>query len=352
MSETIATYKCPNCDAGLIFDPEKQKFSCEFCLSDFSEAELSHEDPSVTEEREQAEADFRDNMNEYCCPNCGAEIVADRNTAADYCYFCHNPVVLVGKLSGNMRPDKIIPFKFDKKAAEEKFLAYARKKWFTPSDFFSQAHADKISGIYFPFWVTDADTESSINAIATKVRKWRSGDYMYTETSRYKIYREGDIHFEDIVTSAISDVDKQMLEGVLPYPSDSLEDFSIPYLLGFNAKKRDIGRDQLVPEVRGRMNEYASTLLKNTVFGYTTIIPESTKVKVTKSHWEYALMPIWILTYTKKGKKDKTYTYAMNGYTEKLYGELPISYGKLAALFAAVFTVVASIAGLIGGFLI
>ena len=54
--------------------------------------------------------------------------------------------------------------------------------------------------------------------------------------------RAGDIHFEDIVTCALSDADKKMLEGVLPYPSEELTDFSMPYLSGFFAKKY-IGRD-------------------------------------------------------------------------------------------------------------
>ena len=38
--DATVTYKCPNCDAGLTFDPEKQKFICEFCISDFTEDEL------------------------------------------------------------------------------------------------------------------------------------------------------------------------------------------------------------------------------------------------------------------------------------------------------------------------
>ena len=38
---TTVTYKCPNCDAGLIFNAEEQKFSCEFCLSHFAEEELA-----------------------------------------------------------------------------------------------------------------------------------------------------------------------------------------------------------------------------------------------------------------------------------------------------------------------
>ena len=34
------TYKCPNCDGGLVFDPASQKYHCEYCLSDFTQEEL------------------------------------------------------------------------------------------------------------------------------------------------------------------------------------------------------------------------------------------------------------------------------------------------------------------------
>ena len=30
----------------------------------------------------------------YICPSCGAEVVTDATTAATFCYYCHNPVVL------------------------------------------------------------------------------------------------------------------------------------------------------------------------------------------------------------------------------------------------------------------
>ena len=46
----------------------------------------------------------------YTCPSCGAEIVTDATTAATFCYYCHNPVILGGRLDGAYLPDKIIPF--------------------------------------------------------------------------------------------------------------------------------------------------------------------------------------------------------------------------------------------------
>lgn len=340
MSTTV-TYQCPNCGAGLIFDAEKQKFCCEFCLSEFDEAELAgHEAETLAKKAREEGEEFCEHMLEYNCPNCGAEITAEESTAADFCYFCHSPIVLTGKLSGALKPSKIIPFAYGKEQAKEKFLAYARKKKFAPSDFFSDENAEKIQGVYFPFWVTDADTDSRIDTVAHKVRSWSVGNKMYTETSDYRVMRRGDIHFEDIVTSAYSEADKKMLEGVLPYPSEALQDFSMPYLLGFVAKKRDIERDTLTPEVRSRMQSYAASLLKSSMAGYSSIDGGKMQVNVKKSHWDYALMPIWLLNYRMGGK---LYTFAMNGNTEKVYGEIPVSRGKLAALFGAVGGAVAAV---------
>ena len=123
-------------------------------------------------------------------------------------------------------------------------------------------------------------------------------------------------------------------------------DFSMPYLSGFVAKKRNIERAQLTDEVRGRMHNYARTLLESTITGYSTVNVLGTDVNVRKSHWEYTLMPIWMLTYR---KKEKTYTYAMNGYTGKIYGKLPISLPKLALLFSAVTVGLSLLLFLIGG---
>lgn len=345
MSATV-TYKCSNCGAGLVFDAEKQSFSCDFCISSFTEDELrlSGADKRA-EEAERAEDEFRSELREYHCDSCGAEILTDKSTVADFCYYCHNPIVLSDRVSGAFRPTKVIPFKFDKDEAKKIFHDYCKKKWFLPKDYFSPEHSDKICGIYYPFWVVDADSSAGMNAKARKVRSWRQGNYRYTETSHYAITRRANIHFEDISSSAISTEDKAMLEGILPYPTDEYLDFSIPYLQGYQAKKRDLSREDLTEDVRGKMTSYAESLLSSTVVGYSSVDSKSTSVSVEKSHWEYALTPIWILNYMRKGKN---YLYAMNGSTGKIYGELPVSIPKLAILGGLVSLAVGIVSFLIG----
>jgi hypothetical protein len=120
----------------------------------------------------------------------------------------------------------------------------------------------------------------------------------------------------------------------------------MPYLQGFAAKKRNVERESLSDEVREKMRGYSETLLSDTVIGYTSVNTDFVSMSVNSAHWEYTLMPIWILTY-KKG--EKTYVYAMNGSTGKIYGELPLSPWKLAILGVAVSAITALIAFLIGG---
>lgn len=340
-------YNCPNCGAELMFNADRGKLCCEFCESEFTKDEIDTTNAADTA-RQAAEngSEYCEHMLEYSCPNCGAEVAVDETTAADICVYCHSPVVLKGKLSGQMMPDKIIPFKFSKEEAENKFFDFVKKRWFVPNDFKSKKHAEKIKGVYYPFWVTDADTIGHYNANATKIRKWRVGDTVYTETSKFNLQRAGEIHFEDIVTCALTEGDKEVLEGILPYPSASLEPFSMPYLAGFTAKKRDIGREALSEEVKARMNGYATTLLGRTVHGYATVNVTNQRLYIHHSSWEYSLMPIWMLNYV---TPKRTYKYAMNGYTGKIYGELPISIKKVLIAVGSVFAAVAPIIGLIGG---
>jgi len=64
---------------------------------------------------------------------------------------------------------------------------------------------------------------------------------------------------------------------------------------------------------------------------------------------EYALMPVWFMTYHYKGK---TYSFAMNAQTGKLAGTPPLSIGRLFGFCAGLLAVIAAIITIIGGMLL
>ena len=55
--------------------------------------------------------------------------------AATDCPFCGNHVVMMGQFKGELRPDYVIPFKLDKKAAKEGLMKHLSGKRLLPKIF-------------------------------------------------------------------------------------------------------------------------------------------------------------------------------------------------------------------------
>lgn len=349
----VISYKCPNCGGDLRFDPKTQKYRCEYCVSLFDESALESEmqteevPKSQTQTEQTSENDGQAVM--YTCPSCGAEIVTDETTAASFCYYCHNPVVLQGRLEGAYLPNRILPFKVTKEEATDAFLSYVSKKKFIPRAFFNKKQIEKLTGIYFPYWVCDEEVHGELYASATDVRTWRRGDIEYTETKYFEIERGGDIEIKEITKNALKKANRQLVEGVHPFPIGESKAFSMGYLSGFQAEKRDLEKEDFAAEINREVQGYAKDLLRGTVNGYTTVNTRSTHATIKNEHWNYVLLPVWTLTY--RGRDDKLYYYALNGVTKKMCGQFPIDYKKVGMLFGIVFAVVL-ILGLIGGYLV
>lgn len=354
----VISFKCPNCDGELIFDPESGAYKCEYCDSRFTQEQLDAMKPASENEHAAGSMDGSggmdpaaavDNAAVYHCPSCGAEIVTDATTAATYCYYCQNPVVLSGRLTGKYLPDKVVPFSIDRKKAEEMFLGYVGGKKFVPKAFFHKKQMDKLSGVYFPFWMYEAEYTGRMKADATKVRVWTSGDERYTETKYYQVTRAGQIQLQNLELNALNKANKKLVEGVLPYQLQGAKDFSMGYLSGFQAEKRDIESAQLSAAVRQETEQYARNLIRESISGYDRVNVSDCAMKLKHESWSYVLLPIWTITY--RGNDGKIYYYSLNGQTGKVCGELPIAYGKLAGVSGIIAAVVLAL-GLLGGLLI
>lgn len=344
----VISYKCPNCGGELVFDPSAQNFKCEYCSSSFSQEELDAIKPaaageqSVESESDAAGSDDMEGDSEegviYICPSCGAQIVTDSTTAATICYYCHNPVVLSGRLSGELKPDRIIPFAIDKKQAEQRFLDFVHSKKFVPRALFQKNQIEKLSGVYFPYWVYACTMEGSMDAQGTNIRVWRSGDVEYTETKYYQVEREGTLEISNLTKNALTKVNRRLIETVFPYDLTKMKEFHMGFLSGFQAEKRDVESESVRQQTEQEVKEYGRQLLRDTISGYSGVTVGSHQEKIQKETWSYVLLPLWTLTY--KGKNGKLYYYSLNGQTGKIYGELPIDYKRVSLLAGAVALIV------------
>lgn len=369
----VISFKCPNCDGELIFDPESQKYKCEYCGSKFTQEELEalkpaeaaeqkaekedtaweEEQTAAGENAEQQKAGKKNEESEqeeaviYSCPSCGAQIVTDATTAATFCYYCHNPVVLGKRLEGKYLPNKVIPFKISKKDAEKRFLEYVGKKKYIPKAFFDKKQIESLSGVYFPYWIYDATLNGKLQGEAKKIRVWRSGDEEFTETKFYQVERDGVVDIKDMTANALTKANVKLLNGVLPYNLKETKDFNMGYLSGFLAEKRDIEKEAVEPEMKQIMKQTAENLMRNTVSGYSSVSVNNLGLVPKDEKWSYVLLPVWTVTY--KGRDGKIYYYSMNGQTGKVFGELPVDKKKVT-LTSVISAVIVFIILLIGGY--
>ena len=203
----LKEYKCPACGGAIEFDSRSQKMKCPYCDTEFDLDTLKayEEQLSEEEERKTASTEWKTNagsqwqegetagMNVYTCKSCGGEIVADENTGASSCPYCGNPVIMTEKFSGTLKPDLVIPFKLDKKAAKEAYYRHIKGRPLLPRVFRQENHIDEIKGVYVPFWLFDADVNADVRYKATKIRVWSDKDYDYTEKNYYSVFRSGNL---------------------------------------------------------------------------------------------------------------------------------------------------------------
>ncbi len=347
-NETVQQYKCPNCSAELRFDPKKQGFSCEYCDSFFTPEECKAANEKMQAEESQSAPkrdEFEANNNLYICPSCGAELMTDQNTAATECYYCHNPVVLKGRLSGEYRPAKVIPFKITREQAHDIFKDWCKKRWFLPKSFNTESQLLHMQGVYVPFWVADCDVSGEMHAVCKKIRTWSSGNYRYTETKEFDVYRNASIQFNGIPADGASKIEDALMEAIEPFDYRGTKEFEMAYLSGFLSDKYDINKSQVFPRVSRRAVNGSDHLLRASMIGYDSIRVTQSDMHILNTSWQYMLLPVWFMTYQYKKQQ---YSFAINGQTGKQAGTPPLAAGKLAAVCAGI-AAVCTVVGVLGG---
>ncbi|MGN0452323.1 MAG: hypothetical protein ACI4GZ_00810 [Ruminococcus sp.] len=342
----LQEYKCPCCGGAIEFNTSAQKMKCPYCDTEFemealleydkdlnSEAEASDNLDWKTEAGQEWTESETEGLRVYVCKSCGGEIVGDETLAATLCPYCNNPVVMMGQFKGDLKPDYVIPFKFDKKAAKEGLKSHIKGKVLLPKIFKDENHIDEIKGIYVPFWLFEADADASIRYKATRVHAWSDSNYNYTQTKYYSVRRAGSVGFERIPVDGSSKMPDDLMESIEPFDFSEAVDFQTAYLAGYLADKYDVTAEQSVNRANERVRKSTEDAFASTVDGYTTVVAENTNISLKNGSAKYALYPVWILNTTYKGEK---YTFAMNGQTGKFVGNLPMDKGAFWRWWACI----------------
>lgn len=395
MPNQTINYQCPACGGTMHFDGTIDKLVCDFCESTFTAAEIEALYASQQQQADAAAAasdaravagtmsafeasgnvggegvktieeslkeaqtvganerdaihafldraawneQERAGLRTFTCSACGAALTVDAATAVTECPYCGNTTILPGQLADDIKPDKVIPFKFDRDTARTTLAEYYHGKKFLPNAFASSNRIAHVQGVYVPFWLYDAEATGRGSYEATRSRTYVHGDWQITETKVYDVERAGSLAFTRVPADASSKMPNTHMDAIEPYDYRDMKDFSIAYLPGYAAERFDLKADtaECKGRVESRMKQSMADALYGSVAGYSSVTTRSSEAYVDWDKVSYALLPVWLL-HTQWNGTD--FLFAMNGQTGRLIGDLPIDNKKVVAWFAGIYLV-------------
>lgn len=326
--------KCPACNASIDFNPTIGKWKCQYCGSEYTLEEMQKYNNASNDKVNEGSNGDDTSYDLYRCKDCGAEIIADENTASTFCVYCGNSTILKSKLSGKFAPDFIIPFKTEKEKSITAFKNISKGRPLTPKGFNSEKNIEKIRGIYIPFWLYDINVDGSINANGEKVTSWTSGNTHYTKTDVYKLYRTASMNYEKIPVDGSTRFDDKIMNTIEPYDYKELKPYNHAYLSGFLSEKYDTSSDDLFKIAQDRAYKSTKNKMLDDMKGYTSKRIFEDTLKVVKNNTYYALLPVWMVNVK---YNNKYYTFAMNGQTGEFIGNIPIDVKKTIIISISLF---------------
>ncbi|MDD6202745.1 MAG: hypothetical protein PUB13_07380 [Lachnospiraceae bacterium] len=314
-------FKCKNCGGNAVYSPEKETLYCPHCESLDSEEKISGS--GMTQ-----------------CVNCGAPLEPETFTSAMKCPHCGSYLIFEERVEGDYTPHLILPFKIGKEKAVEAIRKEFHKRTFVPSSFLSEASIEEMEGMYVPFFMYDYDCDAYYSALGTKVRKWTTGETEYTETSYYQVVRDMEISFDKVPVDASEEMPDDVMDLMEPYDYQALTAFQEKYMSGFNSEVYNFSSEEMEKRAKKKTRNDATSLLHDTLKGYTTLTQVDEQISLNLTKTNYALLPVWVYKFR---YRENVYDFYVNGQTGKVIGQTPVSYPKVAGYSTTVFGITMAI---------
>ena len=287
------------------------------------------------------------------CARCGAETTLGPNVTAGHCAFCGAAISAEGESKKLIKPQALLPFRVPRARSLELFTQWIGKLWFAPNALKRMARADaqRLRGVYLPFWTYDADT-------TTDYTGERGDDYTTTET--YTAQENGrsvtrtrtvthtrwrpaagrvSDHFDDLLIPAGGAMPRRIVDRLQPWDLNDLVPFADAYLAGFESESYRVDLVAGFGIAQQEMQPTIDATIRGDIGGDHQRIggKDTTYANVTFKH---LLLPLWVCSYR---FRDKVYRFVVNARTGEVQGERPWSWIKITLAAIVVAAVAAGI---------
>jgi predicted RNA-binding Zn-ribbon protein involved in translation (DUF1610 family) len=287
------------------------------------------------------------------CKTCGALVATDPNQRSYVCPFCDSTYVVEvpAAQSGRQKPEFVIGFAIAPDAAQEKFREWlAANSWYRPGDLAVASIADKMKGVYLPFWSFSMLAQSRWQAQIGE--HWYRTEHYTTRDSKGRIQHHtrrvqetewwplsGRHHryYSGYLVSGSRGLPQGQSLRIQPYNLPALKRYEPYFLAGWLAEEYSVARDEALVICREEFHRQEQRNIAAFLPG-DTHSGLAVETDFSQENSDLCLLPIYILSYR---YKDKVYRFLLNGQTGKYAGDKPVSGKRIGIAVGVVLGIIA-----------
>ncbi len=289
------------------------------------------------------------------CKTCGAEVATDPNQRSYVCPFCDSTYVveIPAEQSGRQRPEFVIGFAITPDQAQENFREWLKaNRWYRPGDLAVASLADKLKGVYLPFWaftmLAQSDWQAQIGEHWYRTEHYTTTDSkgnvqhhtrQVQETEWWPLSGRHHRYCYGYLVSASRGLPQDQSLRIQPFNLPALKRYEPYFLAGWLAEEYSVGRDEALALCRAEYCRQEQGRIASFLPGDTH---RSLSVETDFSHEgsDLCLLPIYILSYR---YQDKVYRFLINGQTGRFAGDKPVSGTRIGIAVSVALAIIAII---------
>ena len=278
----------------------------------------------------------------FQCQQCGAEVATDPSQRSYVCPFCDSTYVVERSpdQTGRQPPEFVIGFAVTPEQAQEAYRKWLRENdWFRPGDLATTSVADKLKGIYLPFWaftmLAESRWQAQIGEFWYRTETYTTRDSkgniqthtrQVQETEWWPLTGRHHRYYNGYLVSGSKGLPHEQSLRIQPFNLPALKRYEPYFLAGWLAEEYSIARDAALAtcqqEFQRREQSNIGGFLPGDRHGDLAVDTQFSQVNS-----DLCLLPIYILSYR---YQDKIYRFLMNGQTGKVAGDKPVSGSRIA----------------------
>ncbi len=326
-------FPCPNCGGQLRFSAEHQKLLCRSC-GETTDVESYQPDEKIGTDKV--------DTNIYACPNCGGEIQLIDNDGMEFCPYCGSQATMQEKFSTEGVPKYILPFRFTKKMAKERYTKDANRIHFAPDGLDDDENIEKMVGMYVPYYLYEYSVNDQVS-FKGRSTSTRSG---YDITNLANVTVDVDVQNLKVPFDASQTLDDTIAEKLEPFPMAETKNFHPGYLAGYFVENSTVDKYLYMDESQDKAVDHLTKLVVQQSDGYSPDLGAEQDIQMTLNSdlrydkTEGAYLPMYFLTTR---YNDRVAYSIINGATGNTYMDMPIEKHKMmkaAAITSAIIFVV------------